>query len=252
MRASWRVMWAEPALVLLAVGPIVTFPAVVIVEAAIAALAPTAAVAMLVPAIGFVVCASMFWSAAIVAGANDVAEGRHATVAASLERAAAHLPAVCAWAFYSLTVGVAIRLVSSVFGRFGAFVAYAGETAWSVATMLVLPAIVIDGASSRDARRLSCDVLHTTWGERLTGQLGFDLVAAVLCVPVVGFVVLAALLDNSALMSVALLTCVAVFIGVALMTSACVSVYRTMLYREVHGRPVPEPYDASIRVASPV
>src|SRR4051794_9433693 len=148
MRAACRVMWAEQSLILLAVAPLLTLLAIVLGEAVIASVAPTAAVALLVPAIVAVVCSSMFWSAAIVAGANDVADGRSPTVAGAVRAAATHWPAICAWAFFALTVGIAIRLFGSLFGRLGILLTYVGEAAWSIAAMLVLPAIVIDGENS--------------------------------------------------------------------------------------------------------
>jgi hypothetical protein len=245
MRASWRVMWAEQALFLLAVAPVVTFAAVILVEAAIAAVAPAAALAMLVPAILFVVFMSMFWSAAIVSAANEFAEGGSPTVSSAAQHALDHAGAIAAWACYSLTVGVAIRGFGSLLGRFGAFVTYAGETAWSVATMLVLPAIVIDGWTPADARRHSREMLGSTWATSLTGQFGFDLVAAVAIVPALLVVVLAALLDNGPLMGVAILLCFASFIASALAVSACLSVYRTMLYRYVNGRSLPFEFEAT-------
>jgi hypothetical protein len=243
MRASGRVLWMEQALILLAVGPIVTFAAIVVGEAAVAAVAPTAAVALLVPAIVLVVCASMFWSAAIVAGANEVGEGRSPTVAASVATAARHLPAICAWAFFSLTIGVAIRLAGGLLRKVGVLPTYTAETAWSVATMLVLPAIVVDGATSPAARQRSRALLGPTWKARVAGQLGFDLVALVAVAPTLLLFVVAALLDVDALMSAALLVCFGSFIAAALATSACLSVYRAMLYRHVTGRAVPVLYD---------
>ena len=245
MRASWRVMWSEQALFLLAVAPVVTFAAVILVEAAIAALAPAAAVAMLVPATLFVVFMAMFWSAAIVSAANEVGEGGSPTVSGAAQDALDHARAIAAWAFYSLTVGVAIRLFGSLLGRFGVLVTYAGETAWSVATMLVLPAIVIDGWTPADARRHSRELLGSTWAVSLTGQVGFDLVAAVAIVPALLVVVLAALLDNGPLMGVAILLCFASFIAAALAVSACLSVYRTMLYRSINGRSLPFEFEAT-------
>jgi hypothetical protein len=122
-------------------------------------------------------------------------------------------------------------------------VSYSAETAWSVATMLVLPAIVIDGANAAEARRMSRGQLGSSWTTRLVGQLGFDVVAAVLVLPALVFLFVAALLDNGPLMGVALLTCVAMFIAAALATSACLSVYRTMLYRYANGRSLPAAFD---------
>jgi hypothetical protein len=149
---------------------------------------------------------------------------------------------VCGWAFYAVTVGIAIRLLGSLLGRFAVFATYAGETAWSVATMLVLPAIVVDGATAPEARRRSRELLGESWAERVAGQLGFDLVAALLVAPALVLVFAAALLDNGPVMGAAILTCFATFIGVALATSACLSVYRAMLYRLATGRPVPVPF----------
>jgi hypothetical protein len=239
MQAAWRVMWAEQSLLLLAVAPVLTFAAIVLFEATVASISPLAAVALLVPAAVAVVCTSMFWSAAIVAAADDVADGRSPTVARAVRRAAARLGAVCGWAFYSLTVGVAIRLLGSLVGRFAAFLTYAGETAWSAATMLVLPAIVLDGASPQEAVRRSRERFGDTWDVRVAGQVGFDVVALLLASPALAFVFAAALVDNGPLLGIALLACFASFIGAALLTSACLSVYRTMLHRALHGRPVP-------------
>ncbi len=238
-------MWAEQSLVLLAAAPAVSFVVLIFGEALIASIAPLAAVAMLFPAALAVVFLSMFWSAAIVAGANEVAEGRSPTVARAVRDAARHLPAICAWAFYSLTVGVALRVVGGLFGRFGVFVTYAGELAWSVASMLVLPAIVIDGVDAPAARRASRALLGTDADQRVTGQLGFDAVGALLASPVLLIVFVAALLDNGPLMGVAIVTCFAVFIAAALTTSVCLSVYRTMLYRQARGRAVPAAYGSA-------
>ena len=236
-------MWTEQSLVLIAVAPVCTFVVLIIAMAAIASVAPIAAVVLLLPAAVAVVVASMFWSGAIVAAANEVADGRSPTVAGSMRITAQHLPAIGAWAFFSLTVGVLIRLFGAVLGRFGALVSYSAETAWSVATMLVLPAIVIDGASAAEARRMSRGQLGSSWTTRLVGQLGFDVVAAVLVLPALVFVFVAAVLDNGPLMGIALLTCVAMFIAAALAASACLSVYRTMLYRYVNGRSLPAAFD---------
>jgi Family of unknown function (DUF6159) len=245
MRASLRVMWAEQSLILLAVAPVLTFAAIVIAEALIASVAPTAAVALLVPAALGVVFASMFWSAAIVAAANEVAERRSPTVAGATMAAAKRWPAVCAWAYYAVTVGIVVRLLGALLRRFDVFATSVGETAWSVATMLVLPAIVIDGWTPADARRHSREMLSATWATSLTGQLGFDLVAAVAVVPALLVVVFAALLDNGPLMGIAILLCFASFIAAALAVSACLSVYRTMLYRHVNGRQLPLAFEAS-------
>jgi hypothetical protein len=88
-------------------------------------------------------------------------------------------------------------------------------------------------------------MLGSTWATSLIGQLGFDLVAAVAIVPALLVVVLAALLDNGPLMGIAILMCFASFIAAALAVSACLSVYRTMLYRAVNGRSLPFEFEAT-------
>jgi hypothetical protein len=108
--------------------------------------------------------------------------------------------------------------------------------------MLVLPAIVVDGQTSPAARERSRALLGSTWKTRVAGQLGFDLVAIIAVAPTLVLIVLAALLDVDALMSAALLLCVGSFIAAALATSACLSVYRAMLYRHVTGRAIPTFY----------
>lgn len=246
IRASFRLLWAEQSLILLAVAPVLSFFGIVILELAIAALAPTAAVALLVPAAAAVVFLAMFWAAAIVAGANEAAEGRTPTVASATRVAAEHAPAIAAWAFWSLTVGVLIRFASSLFGRFALFAAYAGETAWSVATLMVLPAIVVDGATAREARVRARSLLGSSWNDGLAGQLAFDVAGLVLASPALLLVFVAALADDGPMMGAAIIFCFATFIGVALTVSACLSVYRTMLYRHVTDRSVPMLYGTAV------
>src|SRR5947208_14465344 len=65
IRSSLRVLWAEQSLILLAVAPIMSFLGIITAELIIATIAPTAAVALLIPAAALVVFLSLFWSRAV-------------------------------------------------------------------------------------------------------------------------------------------------------------------------------------------
>ena len=115
--------------------------------------------------------------AALVAAADDVLHGREADPATNRAAARGHLGALVGWGAISVTVGLLISLlrgngeggiVTSILrGLLAGLVA----AVWSVVTIMVMPAIVLEGLGAVPAIKRSAGLIRTTWGEALLGSV---------------------------------------------------------------------------------
>jgi cobalamin biosynthesis protein CobD/CbiB len=106
--------------------------------------------------------------------------------------------------------------------------------AWTMASFLVVPVLVMQNVGPIDAIKRSVELLKRTWGENAIGNVGIGLVFGLVTVLLV--VVAAVLVFLAASVSGALAVTVAVFAVLALVTlgiiqSALSGVYSAALYR---------------------
>lgn len=176
-----------------------------------------------------------FFNAALVAAAMIRLDGGDPTVADGLRAARERIGPILGYAAIAATVGMLLqamknkdnnfimRIVGSVLG-----------VAWTMASFLVVPVLVMQNVGPIDAIKRSVELLKRTWGENAIGNVGIGLVFGI----VTALVVLAALVlvFLSASVSGALAVTIAVFAGLALVMlgiiqSALSGVYSAALYR---------------------
>ena len=122
---------------------------------------------------------TIFFNAALVAGALERLRGGNPTVRSSLRAAAQRLPQLLAWALLSTIVAVLLRALRG--RRSGAgwltvtLADFLGGIGWSLATFFVVPIVVSEGAWPFPALRRSAGLLRETWGQQLTGGFAFGL-----------------------------------------------------------------------------
>ena len=176
-----------------------------------------------------------FFNAALVAAAMIRLEGGDPTVADGLRAARERIVPILGYAAIAATVGmllqamknkennVVMRIVGSLLG-----------VAWTLASFLVVPVLVMQNVGPIDAIKRSVELLKRTWGENAIGNVGIGLVFGLVTALVV--VVAAVLVFLAASVSGALAVTVAVFAVLALVTlgiiqSALAGVYSAALYR---------------------
>lgn len=176
-----------------------------------------------------------FFNAALVAAAMIRLDGGDPTVADGLRAARERIGPILGYAAIAATVGMLLqamknkdnnfimRIVGSVLG-----------VAWTMASFLVVPVLVMQNVGPVDAIKRSVELLKRTWGENAIGNVGIGLVFGI----VTALVVVAAvvLVFLSASVSGALAVTIAVFAGLALVMlgiiqSALSGVYSAALYR---------------------
>jgi Zn-finger nucleic acid-binding protein len=127
-----------------------------------------------------------FFDCAIVATTLARLQGGSPTLGDAVATAMLRLPVIVGWALCSTIVTVARGLVERWGGLPGRLASRAAGLAWSVATFLVVPVIVVEGTGPEEALERSIALLRRTWGEQIVFRLGFRLFAFVLVLPALG------------------------------------------------------------------
>ena len=113
---------------------------------------------------------------AVVAGALIRLEGGEPTLGDGFAAAFDRLPAIIGYAAIAATVGMVLRYISERTGFIGRLVLGGLGVAWSLATFLVAPVLVVEGVGPIQAITRSASLLRTTWGEQVAGNVGISLV----------------------------------------------------------------------------
>jgi hypothetical protein len=105
-----------------------------------------------------------FFSGALTSEALVVIKGGHASVGHGFGAAASRLPQLMAWGLVTSTIGLLLRALRERAGIAGALLAIIGGIAWGIATVFVLPVIMVEGRYPLPAIRRSIEVLKTFFG----------------------------------------------------------------------------------------
>jgi hypothetical protein len=177
---------------------------------------------------------TFFFQTALVGAAMIRLNGGDPTVSDGIKAASSRLPSIIGYAIIAATVGMILRWISERAGIVGSIVAGVLGFAWSVATFLVVPVVVVEGVGPIEAVKRSGAMLRKTWGEQLVGGFGIGLVFSVIMVVVVviGVTIIVGLASvSSALMFVGIAALVLAVGVLALVASALSGIYTAAVYR---------------------
>jgi ABC-type multidrug transport system fused ATPase/permease subunit len=177
----------------------------------------------------------IFCNVALVSEVMAIFSGRPAGSTSGWEVARSEIRNIVGYAAIAATVGVILSLISGKGGRAGEIAAALGSAAWSLATFLVVPVLVVEQVGPADALKRSASLLRRTWGEQIIGNAGIGIVSGLATVIVValgaGLVWLAWLTSVTALVVLAVIVAVIAIAIVLVITSALGSVYGAAVYR---------------------
>jgi hypothetical protein len=191
---------------------------------------------------------STFFLGAVVAAANQRADGGDPTFGSALGAAWERRTQLIAWAALSTAVGVALRQLER-FGLAGQIVRLLAGVGWAVATWFAIPVIMAEGTMPIETIKRSSHVLTSKFGSnvRATLRLGVVYILLWLGVLAVGLLGVYAVVDGSRQQQPVAMSAGVVMILTALVggfvVNACwqaTSVYlRTVLYRYATGQQTP-------------
>jgi len=148
---------------------------------------------------------------------------------------------ILGWAAIAATVGVLLNVLSNRGDRITEILAMIGAAAWSLATFLIVPVLVVEDVGPVDALKRSTTLLKRTWGEQIAGNAGIGLVTGLLMVVVIaiggGLIWLAALTSNAVVIVIAVIPVLLMVALVMTVTSAMGTVYSAATYRYAVNEP---------------
>ncbi len=131
----------------------------------------------------------LFFSASLSATSLRILRGKEATFADGVRMVIKRLPSLALWALISGTVGWILRGASAGFDLFerrtGTMtpLSFLSDTAWHLATMFVVPAIIVEDSSTVDALKHSAETFKRRWGESAFGFFGFGMFFGLAAIP---------------------------------------------------------------------
>lgn len=133
---------------------------------------------------------SCYFMAAIIGAAYIRLRGERPTVMDGINAANASFFQILVWSVLAATVGLLFRITSVRSEEGGRFVSRVLGSGWAIATLFVLPIMVVEGIGPLKAFHRSRVLLKEQWGAHQQGVLGTGLVFLILfaigLVPFVG------------------------------------------------------------------
>ncbi len=177
---------------------------------------------------------TFFFQTALVGAAMIRLDGGDPTFGDGLRIAFARLPKIIVYALIAATVGMILRWISERAGIVGQIIGGILGFAWSVATFLVVPVLVVENVGPLEAIKRSTGYLKRTWGEQLIGNVGIGLVFGLLTMLVIfaGGALLFFLFQASVTLGLIGVVALILLVGVlALIGSALSGIFTASVYR---------------------
>lgn len=117
-----------------------------------------------------------FFNVAFVHEIFDALDGQPVSVAEGLQFAGTKVKPILLWTLFAGVIGLVIRSLEERVGFFGRWVVRLVGLAWSVASVFVIPVLVMEEHSDNPIGvvRQSAGVIRKTWGEALAGYAGLQ------------------------------------------------------------------------------
>ncbi len=178
---------------------------------------------------------TIFANSALIGAAMIRLDGGNPTVGDGFRAAMSRIVPILGWTAVAATVGLVLKSASRRGRGIGRMLFGLVGVAWSVATFLVVPVVVVEGLGPIDAVKRSVELLKRTWGEQLAGTVGlwlvFRIATVALIVVAVPGIVLAVQHEAWPVLAVVVGVLVVGLIAVNLVGTALSAVYAAAVYR---------------------
>lgn len=177
---------------------------------------------------------TFFFQSALVGAALIRLDGGDPSVGDGLRIAVSRLPQIIGYALIAATVGMILRWISERAGFLGQILGGVLGFAWSIATFLVVPVLVIEKVGPIEAIKRSTGLLKRTWGEQIVGNVGIGLVFGLLMLLVIllGGALCFFLFQASVGLGIAGIVAIILIVAVfALIASALSGIFTASIYR---------------------
>ena len=173
----------------------------------------------------------IFFNSVIVSCATIRIGGGNPTVLDGINVASSRIFKIIAWVLISASVGVILRMIQGRSHFIGRILTGFFGVAWSAASYLVVPILVIENKGPFRAFGDSVELLKKKWGEGLIGTFSFGLIFTLMSLPAT-FVVVAGAFSGKAMLTFILFVAAMVYLVVlSVFQSALQGIFQAALYQ---------------------
>ena len=181
-----------------------------------------------------------FFNSAVVGSVIMRLRGSNPTLMDGFRMAFSRLPLIGGWALISATFILCMRFIEGkVIG--GKWLRLGLEVSWGLATILVIPIIVVEGQDPVRALKTSASLIRQTWGKQLVANFGFGIMQMILTVPAVVGVFFVLRMDyvDSSILLVYLALLALYVVMVFLVITTLETIFKAALYCYARGIETP-------------
>jgi hypothetical protein len=187
-----------------------------------------------------------YFNTAVVSCAIYRMKGGDPDVKGGFRAASARFKEILGWALVSATVGLLLKFIQDRASVVGKFVIGLIGITWSVATYLVIPVIVIEKVGPLDALKESGRLVKKTWGEQVSGNIGFGFFFFLILLPVFIIMPMFVVLQTQIALIIGITVVVIYITLVSLVQSTLTAIFQAALYLYAKEDYVPEGYNRSL------
>ncbi len=184
---------------------------------------------------------TIFFQAAIIAGASERMRGGDPTVGSALAAASKRIGPIIMWGIIAGTVGMLLKAIQERSEWVGRLIVGLLGAAWSLATFFIVPVLVMEERTVGDSFKRSWGIFKKTWGETVIGSGGIGFVSVLAFIPVV---LIAGLLISAGAVVAGILIGLVGLCVVGIFFSALQAVYVAALYRYATHEEAPDGFAA--------
>jgi hypothetical protein len=192
------------------------------------------AIPILVVGVYLLSVVGFFFAVGLAAAANQIFQGKEATVSDGLSVARQRFPEICGWAALSTAIGLVMALLENQGGIFGQIAARLVGLAWALVTFMAVPVLAIEGTGPLGTLKRSGAIFKDKWGQQITGNIAIGGAIGLLAILPAGLMIGAGVVlwPKSGTAAVLLILVGSVIMCVALLISKALSgVFGVALYR---------------------
>ena len=184
---------------------------------------------------------TIFFNVALVHVVVRRWHGEQARLADGVGAAGGRVVAIAGWAILTTTVGLLLQLVERVTSGISQIViGIVADVAWSIASFFVVPVLVVERRGPVGALRRSGQVVRTRWAEGLGGVTPIALATLMVVLPLVGLVVIGAILYVTGLTAPGLLAMTGgaiAIVAVWIVSGAVTQIFTLAVFQHATGGP---------------
>jgi len=189
-----------------------------------------------------------FFNVAFTHAVFNALDGKPVSVSEGLQFATTKLRPILMWTLFAGLVGMIIKWLEERFGFVGRMIMRAIGTAWSVASVFVIPVLVLEEHPDNPIGvvKQSAEVIRKTWGETLAGYVGLQIGGMIVgvgsLVVVGGSIVSMFVLNTAAPGFIVIALWLAFVVAFSYAMSVASQIYLCVLYRYASAGVVPPGY----------